>query len=69
MGRELHKKNDKYAIYSNVVDDYITPFLEKDLIRKIWTCDLVINAIEKVDRFMQEVDYEFEDESDIDKKE
>ena len=32
MGRELHKKNDKYAIYSNVVDDYVTPFLEKDLI-------------------------------------
>lgn len=69
MGRELHKKGNKYAIYSNVIDDYTTPFLEKDLIRKIWFCDLVINAIDKVDRFMEDVDYEFEDKPCIDKKE
>lgn len=69
MGRELHKKGNKYAIYSSVIDDYTTPFLEKNLIRKIWFYDLVINAIDKVDRFMQNVDYEFEDKLDIDEKE
>lgn len=30
----------------------------------IWLCDLVINDIEKVDRFMQQVDYEFEESED-----
>lgn len=69
MGRELHKKGNKYAIYSSVIDDYTTPFLEKNLIRKIWLCDLMINAIDKVDSFMKDVDYEFEDELDIDEKE
>lgn len=69
MGRELHKKGNKYAIYSNVIDDYTTPFLEKNLIRKIWFSDLVINAIDKVDSFMKNVDCEFEDKLDIDEKE
>ena len=69
MGRELHKKGNRYAIYSNVIDDYTTPFLEKNLIRKIWFYDLVMNDIDKVDRFMQDVDCEFEDKLEIDKKE
>lgn len=52
-----------------MIDDYTTPFLEKDLIRKIWFYDLVVNDIDKVDRFMQDVDYEFEDKLDINQKE
>lgn len=30
MARELHKKGDKYAIYSCTIEEYITPFLEKN---------------------------------------
>lgn len=62
----LNKNNVNYNFN---FDEYTTPFLEKNLIRKIWFYDLVINAIDKVDRYMEDVDYEFEDKLDIDKKE
>lgn len=60
MSRELHKKNDKYAIYSNVVDNYITPFLEKEIIKKIWAYDLIEEAIEKSKRYMEHVEVEID---------
>lgn len=60
MSRELHKKNDKYAIYSNVVDEYITPFLEKDIIKKIWAYDLIKEAIEKSEKYTSHVDVEID---------
>ena len=58
MSRQLHKLKDKelYAIYSTITDDYITEFLLKEQIRDIWLNDLIENAIEKVDRYMSEVD-------------
>lgn len=58
MSRELHKLKDKelYAIYSTIVDDYITDFLLKEQIRDIWLNDLIEDAIEKVDKYMNEVD-------------
>lgn len=60
MSRELHKKNNKYAIYSNVVDDYITPFLEKEIIKKIWAYDLIEEAIEKSERYVSHAEVEID---------
>lgn len=60
MSRELHKKNNKYAIYSNVTDNYVTPFLEKEIIKKIWAYDLIEEAIEKANRYMEDVDVEID---------
>lgn len=60
MSRELHKKNNKYAIYSNVTDNYITPFLEKEIIKKVWAYDLIEEAIEKSKRYISQVDVEID---------
>lgn len=62
MGRQLHKKKDKelYALYSTVVDDYVTGFLPKEEIKKIWLNDFVEHAKEKVDKYMEQVDKEVE---------
>lgn len=58
MSRQLHKLRDKelYAIYSTIVDDYITDFLPKEQIKEIWLNDLIENAKEKVENYMNEVD-------------
>ena len=62
MARELHKKKGKelYAIYSTIVDDYITDFLPIEKIRKIWLNDLIKEANEKLDRWLKEIDKEVE---------
>lgn len=58
MARELHRLRDKelYAIYSTIVDNYITDFLPKEQIKDIWLNDLIEDAKEKVERYMNEVD-------------
>lgn len=60
MARELHKKKNKelYAIYSTTVDDYITEFLPKEEIKEIWLNDLIEEAKEKVENYINEVDME-----------
>lgn len=60
MARELHKKKNKelYAIYSTIVDDYITEFIPLIELREIWLQDLIEEAKEKVDRWLKEVDKE-----------
>lgn len=60
MARQLHKKKNKelYAIYSTVVDDYITKFLSKEEIKKTWLEDLIESAKEKVEEYMSKVDKE-----------
>lgn len=62
MARELHKKKNKelYAIYSTVVDDYITEFIPLNELREIWLQDLIEEAKEKLDRWLKEVDEEVE---------
>lgn len=62
MSRELHKKKNKelYAIYSTVVDDYITEFIPLNELREIWLQDLIEEAKEKLDRWLKEVDKEVE---------
>lgn len=54
MARELHKKGNKYAIYSCTIEEYITPFLDKKLIKKIWAYDLIEEAIEKAEKYMND---------------
>lgn len=60
MARELHKKKNKelYAIYSTIVDDYITEFIPLIELREIWLQDLIEEAKEKLDRWLKEVDKE-----------
>ena len=62
MARELHKKKDKelYAIYSTVVEDYITDFILLEDIRKLWLEDLIVEANQKLDKWLKEVDKEVE---------
>ena len=58
MARELHKKKNKelYAIYSTIIEDYIT--LEE--IRELWLEDLVEDAKRKLDVWLNNIDKEVE---------
>ena len=60
MARELHhrKKDDKYALYSTVIEDYITPWDTRDNIKQFWINDEIENAISKINMFMKEIDRE-----------
>lgn len=62
MARLLHKKKDKelYAIYSTVIDDYITEFMSIENIKRIWLTDLILESINKVEKYIKEVDEEVE---------
>ena len=62
MARLLHKKKGKelYAIYSTIIDDYITEFMPIENIKRIWLADLILESIEKVEKYAQEVDKEVE---------
>ena len=62
MARLLHKKKGKelYAIYSTIIDDYITEFVPIENIKRIWLADLILESIEKVEKYAQEVDKEVE---------
>ena len=62
MARELHKKKNKelYAIYSTVIDDYVTEFIPLNELREIWLQDLIEEAKEKLDMWLKEVDKEVE---------
>lgn len=63
MARELHKKKNKelYALYSTIIENYITDFLPKEQIKEIWLQNLIKEAKEKVDRWLEEeVDKEVE---------
>lgn len=62
MARELHKKKGKelYAIYSTVIEDYITDFILLEDIRKLWLEDLIVEANQKLDKWLKEVDKEVE---------
>ena len=60
MGRQLYHraKDDKYAIWSTIVDDYITPWTDKATVRAILLADMVEDAIYKTDKFMEKIDEE-----------
>lgn len=58
MARELHKKKHQelYALYSTIVDNYITEFLPKEEIKQIWLNDLIEEAKKKVNNYIEEID-------------
>lgn len=60
MARELHyrKSDDKYALWSTIVDDYVTEWKDKEEIRKIWYEDKIDEAKKQVDVWMEEIDRE-----------
>ncbi len=60
MSRQLHhrKKDNKYALWSTVVDKYVTSWEDKETIRKIWYLDMFESSMRKVDRWMEEIDKE-----------
>ena len=60
MARELHhrKKDDKYALYSTVIDDYITPWDTKENIKQYWINERVEDVIKGINRNMEEIDEE-----------
>lgn len=62
MARELHKKKDKelYAIYSTVIEDYVTDFIPLEELRKIWLEDLIEDAKRKLNEWLKKVDKEVE---------
>lgn len=60
MARELHKKKNKelYAIYSTIIEDYITDFIPLEEIRELWLEDLVEDAKRKLDVWLNNIDKE-----------
>ena len=60
MARELHhrRKDDKYALYSTVIDDYITNWDTRENIKQYWINEVIEKTIEKVNRYMEEIDEE-----------
>lgn len=58
--RQLHhrKKDNKYALWSTITDDYVTEWEDKETIRKEWYCEKFISAMEEVDKWMEQIDKE-----------
>ncbi|MBR6166425.1 hypothetical protein IKQ65_02215 [Candidatus Saccharibacteria bacterium] len=62
MSRELHhrKSDDSYALWSTVIDDYVTEWKSKREIRDEWLAEFIIEDIAKVDKYMEQIDKEVE---------
>lgn len=62
MSRRLHhrKSDDKYALWSTVVDDYATEWGSKKEVRDEWLAELIIDDIAKIDKYMEQIDKEVE---------
>ena len=60
MARELHyrKKDNKYALWSTIVDDYVTEWADKETIRQEWYVEKIDEAKKQVDIWMEEIDKE-----------
>lgn len=60
MARELHyrKKDNKYAVWSTVSDDYVIPWDTKEKVKERWLQDLIKKAEEKIENYMEEIDKE-----------
>ena len=58
MSRELHyrPKDNKYALYSIIVEDYIVKWDTWANIREFWVQEKVNKAISEVDEYMREID-------------
>lgn len=60
MARQLHhrKKDNKYALWSTIADDYVTEWADKEEIRKQWYLDKFESVMKDVDKWMEEIDKE-----------
>lgn len=60
MARELHhrKKDDKYALWSTLLDDYVIEWTDKETIRQIWYKEKIEEATKQVDAWMEVIDRE-----------
>lgn len=60
MSRELHyrKKDNKYAIWSTIIDEYVTEWADKETIRRRWYLDKIESVMEDVDKYMEQIDKE-----------
>lgn len=52
------KKDDKYRIYSTVVDDYLTNWEEREVIENFWIGHKITNDIAEVRNYMGNPDKE-----------
>lgn len=68
MARELHynKETDKYALWSTVIDDYITMWSDKAEIEQLWVQDKVREIRALVHKYMEEADIVFETTQEAD---
>lgn len=60
MARELHyrKKDNKYAVWSTVSDEYVIPWDTKEKVKERWLQDLIKKAEEKIECYIEEIDKE-----------
>lgn len=63
MARELHhrKKDNTYALYSTITDNYVTDFLDKETIRHLWYQEKIESAKKQVDEWIEQIDKEVGD--------
>ena len=60
MARQLHhrKKDNKYALWSTVIDDYVITWDTKENIKQYWINEKVEKVIQDVNKWMEEIDKE-----------
>ena len=60
MARKINhrKKDDKYALWSTIIDDYVTEWEDKEEIRKKWYLDKFKQSMREVDEWMEQIDKE-----------
>jgi hypothetical protein len=60
MSRELHhrKKDNKYNVWSTIVDDYVYEWDYKEEIKKQWLADIIVRDIENIEDYMNRIDKE-----------
>lgn len=60
MARQLHhrKKDNKYDLWSTVIDDYVTTWDTKENIKQYWINEKVEKVIQDVNKWMEEIDKE-----------
>jgi len=60
MSRELHhrKKDNKYNVWSTIIDDYVYEWDTEEEIQKQWLADMIISDIDKIKDYMKHINKE-----------
>ena len=60
MSRKLHhrQRDDKYNVWSTIVDDYVYEWDTKENIKKQWLMDMILTDMEKIEDYMKKIDEE-----------